>query len=324
MRSIHGPLSALIIAGLIFAPHIAGANAAPVFKGAGVVAPEYPHQSIRLESEEVTIRLKGTFYAVEAVFNLVNSGEATTEWIGFPRWSSRDFFWDPFIKFKGSVNADAVEFHEEWEENNLLTKKGVEWRSDRYGRLVPSEAREIDFERKLYPSNREPKIGIRHWLVSRITFPGHAKTTIRINYEARYLRNKGLCEANYIYGTGSLWKGAIGKAVFVIDAESVGGPAKITTDLDADEKLKSMPAIINNEVRWEITDFKPHREAFLSIVLNECAPLKPFFVKAPYVRRHPLAGHVPMPAPPPTHMRISPDKRPADIPVSIEGTDFHL
>ena len=64
-------LLALTAAALLLAPFPGGADIGPlqVFKGSGVVAPRSPHQSIRLDSQEVVIRVHRTIYLVDAVFN---------------------------------------------------------------------------------------------------------------------------------------------------------------------------------------------------------------------------------------------------------------
>ncbi len=53
-------------------------------QGAGAIATKEPHQTIRMDSMEVTIQLRPNSYVVDSVFKLFNEGEETTEWVGFP------------------------------------------------------------------------------------------------------------------------------------------------------------------------------------------------------------------------------------------------
>ncbi len=216
----------------------------------GVVAPKSPHQSIRMGSEEVIIRLKSYSYVVQAVFNFFNEGETTTEWTGIPKWvASRIPSFPTFIRFKGSVNGKEIVFNGEWDISG--------------GARVISKLESV--RRKL---SKEPMKHKRQWLVSQVTFPGHANTTIRVTYEAPYSR--GGLRASYIYGTGALWKDKIGKAVFVVDSTAVGGKTQVVTNFDEDlgymKRVVRRP-ISNSVVKYELSDFEPCPEAVFRLVL---------------------------------------------------------
>jgi hypothetical protein len=269
MTSIRGSFLALIAIELFLTVLPTGADVGPLqmFKGGGVVAPQSEHHSIRLESQQVIIRLKERSYAVDVDFNLFNTGETITEWIGFPKWvASRTASYPTFIRFEGSVNGKQIKFNEEWD---LSGGARLRWNmsNQEFGHLAGRPMKEE-----------------WQWLVSQVTFPGHARTAIRVTYEAPYY-GKGFYEGSYIYGTGSLWKDNIGKAVFIIDSTEVGGTEKISTYLQG---LDARP-ISKNVLRYEQIDFKPHFEAHLKIKLNEWLGLR----KADYVRMRKVVGPVP-------------------------------
>lgn len=284
MRFVRGLLSVLVTTGLVFLELPGHANIAPVreFVRGGSVTPADPHQRVRLESEEVIIRLKRKSYVVDATFKLLNTGETTTERVGFPKWvTSREESYPTFIRFEGSVDGLKVDFHEEWD-----LSRGQRMQS------TSPEARNQLAEGQLRNG--------RLWLVSQVTFPGHERTMIRIRYEARY-HGYG-STASYIYGTGSFWKGNIGRAVFIIDSTEVGGTAKISTDfvdgpkpsrILGNEKSTPRP-ICDYVVKYEVRDFKPNPEAYLSVNI----PDRPHG-RAPFV----------FPPPPPMPVRI---KKPFD------------
>jgi len=201
MRSVLGWTVAMMAAGFALSPTPGIADMGPIdmLTGGGAAAPKSPHQSIRLESQEVTIHLRKSTYTVDAIFQLFNTGETTTEWTGFPkRMETRDVPQPraAFIRFNTWANGRPVEF---------------------------SEQRESDKGRR--------------WLVHQIKYPGHENTTIRVSYEAPYYIGANTRMASYLYGTGSYWKDNIGRAVFIIDSSYVGGTKNTYTDFQA--KVKS-------------------------------------------------------------------------------------
>ncbi|MEW6349383.1 MAG: hypothetical protein AB1646_10000 [Thermodesulfobacteriota bacterium] len=216
----------LLLTGVLSCPCMLEANPAPEPLAGGTVAARSPHKTIRMEAEEVTIRLgKGT-YAVEGVYHMFNSGEATTEWVDFPKGREREMpdGWDypNFIQFHAWVDGKKVPF----------TK-------DR-----------------------------REWLAGQVTFPGHATTIIRVVYEVNYpvVAVYGGDYAEYIVGTGSLWKDSIGKALFTVDGSEIGGTEYFDAELKAprSHKLRS-----EHVVRIEVSDFKPQRDATLFIKIKD-------------------------------------------------------
>lgn len=230
MRSTKKCLMTIAI-GLLLVSTTAIADVGPMDKllGGGAAAPKSPHESIRLDSQEVIIRLREDTYTVDVVFQLFNTGETITEWTGFPiqahvrrlPHSNR-----AFVRFNTWANGREVKYSEE-------------------------------------PDRSFPKNGKdRKWLVHQITFPAHAWTTIRVTYEAHYYTYHGLnYEAgSYVYGTGSYWKDKIRKAVFIIDAGYVGGTKNVQAFLPSKSQYRR---ISENLMRYELSDFKPDPEAKL-------------------------------------------------------------
>lgn len=268
-----------------------------MFKGGGGVAPKSNHQTIRLDSQEVVIRLKKGSYVVNVVFSLFNTGETTTEWIGFPKWTaSRTPSFPTFITFQGWVNGKKIDFNEKWgSAGGNRTKFNMSHKAFSY------------FASK--PMKEEHK-----WLVSQATFPGHAQTLIRVTYEAPYY-GKGHTQASYIYGTGSLWKDNIQKAVFIIDSTEVGGSEAISTYFEprswsksAGHAVKAVARpLLKNLLRYEIRDFEPDPGAYFRIQFKKSNYMRP---PANYVRSKNLPrGPVYVRPPLPTEVPRSPGKR---------------
>jgi hypothetical protein len=112
-------------------------------------------------------------------------------------------------------------------------------------------------------------------MVSKITFPGHARTTIRVRYEAPYERYEAancahLRWAHYLYGSASLWKGDIGKASFIIDCTEVGGTKNISV---RGFKARPGPKLIADNL-WTLamTDFEPDVGAKLILTYSDKSP----------------------------------------------------
>lgn len=167
---------------------------APLQAHGGAAAPKGPNQSIRMDSEEVMIRLKERIYTVDAVFHFFNSGDTVTEWVGFPKGDVARSD-GQFVGHMDRENPDLVGFHG--------------W----------VDGKPVDFA-------KEDKL----WLTREVTFPGNATTVIRIIYEAKYYHGQ---YADYVIGTGSHWKDTIGRASFTVDGSAIGGVNNFSADLAA-------------------------------------------------------------------------------------------
>ncbi len=244
----------LLVCAMVLSPQPGGTFTRPMDYSppptGGDVSPKSPHQMIRLDEQEVIIRLKRFTYAVDAVFHLSNTGETTTEWIGFPKNSvghqpGRFGKVSDFIRFEVSVNDLIVPFTEERE-----LVKGVQ--------TFPKQMR-------LQWLNRSG------WLMGRATFPGNATTTIRVRYESHYGGWSSNHAAIYIYGTGAYWKDSIRKASFIVDSTEIGGAAHARarfSDSETDRYFIHRRLISDNIEKYEIRNFEPHPEGLLSFLFT--------------------------------------------------------
>jgi len=100
------------------------------------------------------------------------------------------------------------------------------------------------------------------WMGQRVTFPRHARTSIRTIYEAEYSSPKG---AFYIFGTGRYWKDGIGEATFLIDCTDVGG----TGNVDVYFPVAPGPKPISkNVIAFNVRKLKPAPDAQLYIAVH--------------------------------------------------------
>lgn len=221
---------AVFISGLICTPHGLKADIAPLQVKGGAAAAKGPHETIRMDAEEVTIRLEKGSYTVDAVFHFSNTGETTSEWVGFPKGG--EYFeaspeWQPDLVQNPDRLPDFIQFHA-WVDGKVVT--------------FSEEG--------------------RRWLARHVTFPGHATTTIRVVYEANYYRG---ALATYIIGTGSYWKGSIGRAAFTVDGSAIGGTKHFSAVLDAPQLQK---LLTEKAVRLEVLDYEPAPNVVLRVERN--------------------------------------------------------
>ena len=217
-------------------------KSAPTGGGASL---KHDHPYIRMESEEVIVRLKPQNYSVDAVFHMVNSGETATEWVGFPK--------------QGRGLTPALDDVEDY----LQFGVWVDGQQTRF-----SEKREVGvlsyFLKGWYAiALNRPRGFVEdfRWMIGKIRFPGNKKTIIRVNYEANYDQyGMGPSKAAYIYGTGRYWKGTIGKASFVIDGSAIGGVDHFTISLigSGGTYVSNQRRISKYIVRHEMRNLEPN------------------------------------------------------------------
>jgi hypothetical protein len=169
----------------------------------GVIAPASPQDSIRMDSMKIDILPQDRSYVVDAVFQLFNTGEATTEWIGFPKHgeadppvASRNRVIRDFIRFEGWVDGRKELFEEK---SHFLTDN-----RHPFPELMPAGLREET-----------------RWMAKEIVFPNNASTTVRIRYEAPYATCSD-CSirpyqgGSFYLGPGKYWKGSIAEVEIVL------------------------------------------------------------------------------------------------------------
>jgi hypothetical protein len=236
MTRFAGMRPVLFLIAVFFGPFILNADIAPLQVRGGAVATKSPHETIRMESEEVVMRLGKRSYTVEAVFRFYNYGETTTEWIGFP---------------KGNESLGAAQGNRPPFSRPLREEQGEE--------RIPDFIRFHGWVNGMKASFSEEG---KRWMARHVTFPAGAITTIRVAYEADYYRGGS---AVYIVGTGSCWKDSIGRAAFTVDGSAVGGSKHFTAHLNTSQ---SHELLSENALRIEVTDYKPDPKAALSVTLS--------------------------------------------------------
>ncbi len=232
------------------------ANQTPLHVVGGGVTPTSQHETVRMDSEQVIIRLGQRSYTVDAVFHLFNTGETVTEWVGFPKRRVKltgGWLQQPnFVRFDTWVDGRHVEVSELRDGRaNVSLWENLVSLSYRLGQLI------YRFP-PLEPMRNE-------WIEQRVTFPRHARTTIRTIYEAEYSYPVLPRGAFYIFGTGRYWKDGIGEATFVIDCTDVGGTGKV----DVDFRVAPGPKIISeNVITFDARRLKPAPDAQLYIYVH--------------------------------------------------------
>jgi len=234
----------LVVSGLLFDATSARADDAPIMIMGGSASPKSSHKTIRMDSEDVTIRLGKASYTVDALFHFFNTGETTAEWVGFPK--------------QGSGNSDESESVSDF----IRFDTWVDGQKVRFSGEDQASTDTSDSASQSGDSAKESR-----WLVKDVTFPGHQSTTTRVSYEAAYTGPGGA--AYYIYGTGSYWKDSIRRATFTIDGSAVGVRGEnLRVNFffpDTVAHVIRRRLLTDSVVAYEITDFKPRRDGVLSV-----------------------------------------------------------
>ncbi len=208
----------------------------------------YPHQHIRMDYMDVTMRLKKATYRVDGVFHFFNTGDTVTEWVGFLQRGDMGYFmrYDAWVDGrKANVLEEALR-----DQRKLQYPPGpfylIKRRLMRFFRVLPE------------PSARNM------WLMQQVTFPSNRRATVRMSYEATYMRYDKEPTATYEYGTGGYWKDGIGVAAITIDGSEIGGVKNFS--------LSVIPGwrrlLTENVLRLETTNYKPGPDEQLTVHLT--------------------------------------------------------
>lgn len=230
----------------------ARADWATVQLAGGAVSPKKGHGAIRMDSEEVIIRLRKDRYSVDAVFHFFNTGRTTTEWVGFPK---RGVF--EFIRFDTWVDGRKAQVTEERDAGT--TRSIVKRMISGFSSLV------LQQRTREWPNPGAPKPEDR-WLVQHVTFPAQASTTIRTSYEGFYTWGFSM---DYILETGAYWKDRIGKITFIIDCTDVGGIENVRVNTQELGIVPGAQSIGDNLLKLELGEAKPPPWSKLSIYLKK-------------------------------------------------------
>lgn len=200
----------------------------PLRAVSGTPAPMGPNQSIRVDAQEIRIRLRHSSYSVDAVFYFFNAGEATTESLGFPKSASEG--WN-FERFRAWVDGRKIEVSEEHDPARSHTSHDENSGSD------------------------------LRWFVAPVTFPGNGGTTIRVSYKAPY-RFDPIGWGQYrsmrvlYYSWLASWRctDRVGGTVFIIDGADIGGRERFRVDLVPGARWQDVST--ENAVRLTARDYQ--------------------------------------------------------------------
>ena len=150
----------------------------------GGISPKSPHPAIRLDDQEVIVRLKPYTYTVDAIFHLFNTGETSTEWIGFPKNSTGRSPGplgrvDDFIRFEGSVNGQTIAFTEERDliKGARATQVGILSRGKNHDGWLVGEGAFPGMRKRRFASGTRHVTAIAEWVAAKLcTFTGPAGT----------------------------------------------------------------------------------------------------------------------------------------------------
>ncbi len=233
-------ISGFIVGGFPASTGALGCRPVPiVLKDNGAISVPAP-ASIRMESQELVIRLARQYYEVDAVFRFFNTGKTSTQWMGFPkpRWGPYDYTKHGFISFDAWIDGRKVA---------VLKERDV------------VESRLGDHEQEVAAwTGSKPG-----YVISEVTFPSRAVTSVRVRYRGRYGRSSVYHEATCGLGPGMFWKGKTEKVVVLIDASRIGGSARVSTKLYPPSRLPTL--VGENLVRYELTALASGKPYGLSI-----------------------------------------------------------
>jgi hypothetical protein len=223
----------------------------------GSPAPRSPHQTIRMDSQEVIMRLGEKSFVIEGAYRFFNTGRTTTEWIAFPKKGNacRDgrLLNPAFMRFQVWIDGAKADFSEERGSFRMPT--------DLFPATKATHSQSVGKSIDNYD----------RWLGQMVTFPAQKGLTIRLRYEDRYVVHdapptldaespSSLDEATYIMGTGSFWRDRIRHSAFVVDASGVGG-TKHLVGLPS----RGLARMTDTLVRYEERDYEPESGSTISI-----------------------------------------------------------
>ncbi len=248
MNSIRRFVLCLIAGGVLCIQLASHGGFAPIICERGSVSPVSSHETIRLDSEHVIIQLRTKDYRVDAVCRFFNTGDATTQLIGFPRPEKTN-----------SSSGSDFEGVSVW-----VDGRSIPFRNERnYPKCAG-----VNFQALSPPlSHTEPG-----WLLREVTFAGHAATTIRVMYETPYAPGIDLKTASYRIGTGRFWKEKIGHISLTIDSAGLGSTAGILSVYLLKEVVATR-SLGDNLVRYEIANYEPSSRDNLNIDIGRPARL---------------------------------------------------
>jgi hypothetical protein len=229
---------------------VLGNDAAIQIEGGAAKCMFGKEEGISMVEEEVMIFLEESQYVVEATFHFSNQGETKEIFVGFPKFGAGRFpeFQGAknFTSFETWVNGAPVKFEEYLDSSSLeISASGFDFKG---------------FCKAL--EEKESKVGsIRvsenSWIVKKVQFLSNKITETKVKYSVPYHELFDSRVAYYIFGTGSTWKGNIGKAKFrILSSKDI--PEIIVRFSDSKRHGDShIKKISENEYEIEMINFKP-------------------------------------------------------------------
>ena len=156
-----------LIAGVFLCfPNPGMTNQTPLHVVGGSATPKSQHETVRMDSEQVMIRLGQRSYTVDAIFHLFNTGETVTEWVGFPKRRVKfTGSWLPqpdFVRFDTWVDGRHVEVTE--------LRDAAAYES--FWEVLASLHYRLNRLINLYAPLGHMR---NEWMGQRVTFPRHAR-----------------------------------------------------------------------------------------------------------------------------------------------------
>lgn len=146
------------------------------------------HKNIQMLSEKIDIELLEGRYLVNVDFTFYNYGPTETITVGFPQWRHRQPTESDFSEFATTINGHPVPFET----------------------ITPED-----------PEALGEFLVVTRWYTRKVEFPGNTATHTSVRYSAPY-GVYGISESlDYLFGTGSTWKGAIGKIDLHVENDSM-------------------------------------------------------------------------------------------------------
>jgi hypothetical protein len=142
--------------------------------------------NVQMASETIKIDLYNNYYEMDIEFHFFNFGETIELQVGFPEytWGTTDT--KNFSNFETTVNNKKVNF-------------------DIIQNINFSPAK-----------NSNSSINIKSWFVRNVVFEANNYTITRVRYRADYSGAGPYDRMDYLYGTGSTWKGNIEQMNIII------------------------------------------------------------------------------------------------------------
>ena len=137
---------------------------------------------VQMVAEQIHITLFDGYYQTEVQFQFYNHGPTQTVLVGFPQWVEGTTEIEEFFDFAAELNGRTAEYAETELSEPLPIGLGM---------------------------------AITKWFLREVTFPEESWTTTSVSYKTPY-RDYGR-GADYLFGTGSTWKGPIGRMQITVE-----------------------------------------------------------------------------------------------------------